>query len=214
MSLKHDIEKMQETLFQQLPAQAVVKLATGRQELVRSGIADKALKKGDKAPAFSLPAVTGKLIHSTELLQKGPLVVSFYRGGWCPYCDLELRALQRVLNDIETLGAQLVVISPQIPEASRATSDDRDLQFEVLSDVGNTVARAFGLVFTLDRELKELYLTLDIDLSAANGNDSGELPIPATYIIAPDNTIIYSYVNADYTQRAEPGDIIAAIKNI
>jgi peroxiredoxin len=214
MSLKQEIVKMQETLLPQIPAEVLTLFTVSTQKLLQSGIADRSLRKGDKAPAFSLPGTGGKSIGSRELLQQGPLVLSFYRGDWCPYCDLELRALQRALTEVRSLGAQLVCISPQTLEKSIATAAKRELQFEVLSDADNAVARAFGLVFTLDLELQEIYPTLGIQLSESNGSDSGELPIPATFVIATDETIVYRYVNADYTQRAEPADILAVLRDI
>jgi len=214
MTLKNDIDKMQEGLLPQIPTEALDLFGSTTEKLVQSGIAGTSLKKGDKAPTFALPSITGKIIDSAALLKNGPLVVSFYRGQWCPYCDLELRALQAALVEIQNLGAQLVAISPQTPEHSKSTSENRSLQFEVLNDTNNEVARTFGLVFTLDNELQTLYPNLGINLSASNGNNSGELPMPAIYVIAPDGTIAYSYVNADYTQRAEPIDIVTVLNNM
>jgi peroxiredoxin len=213
MTLKQEIEKMQQALLPQLPAEAVATFRTTTERLVRSRIADQALKQGDKAPNFNLPNSHGKHVDSQALLRKGALVVSFVRGDWCPYCDLELRALQRELPAIHALGAQLVAISPQTIEHSLTTREKRDLQFELLSDAGNKVARQFGLVFTLADELKALYPALGIDLAAFNGDRSAELPMPATYVIGTDGTLRFSFVNADYTQRAEPQDILAALRS-
>lgn len=214
MSLKDEIEKMQETLLPQIPEQIRALFRETTQRWLDAGIAQRSLRTGDKAPDFSLPNAVGAPIDSRDLLKNGPLVVSFYRGSWCPYCDLELRALQVALSSIQSLGAQLVGISPQTVEKTAATRKDRQLRFEVLSDKGNQVARSFGLVFKLDKELQEIYPQLGIRLSDSNGDSSWELPIPATYVIAPDGTIVYSYVNADYTQRAELEQIIAVLRGI
>ena len=140
--------------------------------------------------------------------------MSFYRGGWCPFCNLELWALQKILPEIERLGASLVAVSPELPDASLNTLEKHRLQFQVLSDRGNQVARQFGLVFTLPQELRPVYEQFGIDIPPHNGDQSFELPLPATYVIASDGTIRYAFVNSDYTQRAEPSDIIAACAKI
>lgn len=177
-------------------------------ELIASGAADRALKVGDKAPAFTLPDPEGKAVSSSELLAKGPLVLSFYRGVWCPYCNFELQALQQALPQFQELGANLVAISPQTPVNSRKSVRTNSLDFPILSDSANEVAAAFGLRFTLPDYLAELYRALGNNLPVVNGDDSWTLPMPARYVIGRDGIIRYAEVNPDYTQRPEPSDLL------
>jgi peroxiredoxin len=134
------------------------------EQLRASGLADRASNVGNVAPHFALPNAAGKIVDSAELLVQGPLVVSFYRGGWCPYCSIELRMLQTRLGELNALGATLIVISPQTPDNSLTTEEKLELSFPVLSDVGNVVAREFGLVFQLPEALREVYKGIGIDL--------------------------------------------------
>lgn len=182
--------------------------------LKASGMAEKALTVGDKAPAFTLKDPDGKLVSSADLLAKGPLVVSFYRGIWCPYCNIELQALQEALPKIERLGAKLVAISPQTPVNSRKSARDNKLSFPILSDEKNDVAAAFNLRFALSDELVDLYKMLKNDLPAINGDTSWTLPMPARYVIAQDGTIAYAEVSPDYTYRPEPEDMLPVLKKL
>jgi len=153
-------------------------------------------------------------VRLSELLQHGPVVVAFYRGGWCPYCNLELRALQKSLTEIQKLGAQLVAISPQTPDSSLSTQQKDELQFRVLSDKHSAVARQFGLVFTLPEEIRTIYKGFGHDIAARNGDDSFELPFPATYVIGQARTIHFAFVNADYTKRAQPAAILKVLREL
>ena len=212
MNLQNQIKRMQAELIPQIPEDALRAIMAGTERLMQSGLAEKGFQKGDKAPPFSLPNARGEVVSSTELLTSGPLVVSFYRGGWCPYCNLELRALQQALPEIKELGAQLVAISPELPDKTISTVEKHSLGFEVLSDVWNKVARKFGLVYSLDEELRPVYQHFGFNIPAHNGDDSYELPIPATYVIDTEGTIVLSFVDADYTRRLEPTEIIGSLK--
>jgi peroxiredoxin len=192
--------------------QAVMEQATV--DLQQSGVANRALDVGNVIPAFSLPNALDKAISNGDLLAAGPLVISFYRGGWCPYCNLELRALQAALPEIQAMGATLVAISPETPDNSLSTVEKQELTFEVLSDQGNRLARQFGLVFTLPESLRPIYTAFGIDLPARNGDATFELPLPATYVVNPDGTIVHSFVDVDYTQRLAPEAIVAALKQL
>ncbi len=174
----------------------------------------RAVTVGRAAPEFSLPDVHGKLVSLSTLLTRGPVVISFYRGGWCPYCNLELRALNACLDDIQALGANLVAISPQTPDQSLSTAEKQNLRFAVLSDKGNVVARSYGLVFTLPERLRPIYQSFGIDVPASNGDTTWELPLPATYVVDQRGVIRADFLNADYTRRMEPADIIAALRSI
>lgn len=182
-------------------------------ELIASGAAQMALKAGDTAPAFTLIDPNGKPVSSAELLDQGPLVVTFYRGVWCPYCNMELQAMQAALPDIREAGANVVAISPQTAPNSRKSVRQNALTFPILSDVRNDVAARFGLRFALQDYLVELYKSLKNDLPAFNGDPSWTLPMPARYVIAPDGIIAYAEVNPDYTRRPDPADLLPAIRS-
>jgi peroxiredoxin len=181
-------------------------------ELIASGAATRALKAGDKAPAFALRDPDGELVSSADLLAKGSLVVSFYRGVWCPYCNMELQALQAALPSFEQLGARLVAISPQTAANSRKSVRHNQLDFPILSDTQNDVAAAFGLRFEMPGYLVDLYKALKNDLPTFNGDPSWTLPMPARYVIGQDGIILYAEVNPDYTRRPEPDAMLPALR--
>jgi peroxiredoxin len=180
--------------------------------LASSGLVEASLNVGAVAPDFSLPVATGAMISLSSLLIKGPVVLAFYRGGWCPYCSTELRALQAKLPEITAAGATLVAISPQTPDNSISTAEKFQLAFPVLSDQGNVVAESFGLVFSLPESLRELYRGFGYDLPAVNGDATFRLPLPATYVIDSNGVIAWRFADADYTKRAEPDDVIAILE--
>ena len=173
---------------------------------------DQAVGTGDEAPDFSLPDVHGNRISLSALLQHGPVVLTFYRGGWCPYCNIQLRAYQAILPEMAALGARLVAISPQLPDGSLTTAQTNALTFDILSDAGNSVARRFRLVYALPEDLREALRSNNKALPAINGDGSWELPVPATYVIAPDGRIVLAGIEADYRKRLEPDAILAAVK--
>ena len=182
--------------------------------LEQSGLLENALKVGQVAPDFSLPNVFGKRIQLSSLLQSGPVVLVFYRGAWCPYCNMQLRALQLALPKFRALGASLVAISPQQPDHALNLTEKHMLEYEVLSDANNVVARAFGLVFTVPVPLKELYEGMSINLPEHNDTDTWELPFAATYVIEPGFAVRLAFVDTDYTQRLEPSEIVEALRQI
>jgi len=183
-------------------------------ELIESGQAQRARKAGDAAPEFTLLDPEGKQVSSRELLARGPLVVSFYRGVWCPYCNLELQALQEALGDIAARGASLVAISPQTAANSRKSQRDNKLSFPILSDVRSEVANAFGIRFALPDSLVELYKGFGNNLPLANDDPTWVLPMPARYVIGTDGIIAYSEVNPDYTQRPDPSELLPVLDRL
>lgn len=199
--------------FKQKASQDVVDVMTqATTDLDSSGIVNNSLKVGDKAPDFELPGATGEPVKLSSLLAKGPVVINFYRGQWCPYCNLELRVFQQLLPEFQQENAQVIAISPELPDNSLSVTEKHDLAFPVLSDVGNTVARSYGLIFALAESLRPLYKGFGIDIPASNGDDTYELPVPATYVIDESGTVRYAYANADYTLRAEPAEVLAAVR--
>jgi len=213
MSLEKELNAVTENVRQHAPAEVFSVMASDTEKLAASGISERALKPGQRMPSFSLPDATGKTVTSAELLANGPLVISFYRGNWCPYCNLELRALQAQLADIEAAGATLVAISPELPDQSLSTQEKHDLKFPVLSDIGNAVARQFGLVFELDASVRPIYAAFGVDLQSHNGDGSFELPLPATYVVDRDGTVLNRFVNANYRERLEPTTLLSWLDN-
>jgi peroxiredoxin len=181
-------------------------------ELKANGQAERAKMVGDKAPSFSLKDPDGNVVSSDELLKKGPLIVSFYRGVWCPYCNMELQALQEALPEFDKLGASLVAILPQTAPNSRKSTRDNNLTFPILSDEKGKIGEAFGLKFKLPDYLVELYQSFKNDLPAFNDDPEWTLPMPARYVIGQDGTILYSEVNPDYTRRPEPEDMLPVLR--
>ncbi|WP_175883361.1 peroxiredoxin-like family protein [Burkholderia sp. BCC0044] len=181
-------------------------------ELIAGGQAARAIKAGDLAPTFRLKDQDGNDVSSAELLAKGPLVVTFYRGVWCPYCNLELQALNEALPALRERGANVVAISPQTAVNSRKSVRTNQLDFPVLSDVNGETGAAFGLRFALPDYLVDLYKKLKNDLPAFNNDPSWTLPMPARYVIGQNGIVLYSEVNPDYTHRPDPSEMFPVIE--
>ena len=214
MNLTQELDRFKIEFKAQQPEEVKELMAQATTDLINSKIAETSISTGQKLPNFTLPNAVGEEIALLTLLAEGAVVVSFYRGGWCPYCNMELRALQAALPKIQARGATLVAISPETPDTSLSTKEKNELSFEVLSDRGNVVAKQLGLVFTLPESLRPIYRNFGINIPAHNGDDTFELPLPATYVVSADGTIIYSFANADYTQRLDPAEIIKALDTI
>jgi peroxiredoxin len=211
MPLKDQLAEYRAGWFKRVPADRQAIMERHIAEL-RNGLAEKALKAGHRAPAIVLGNAHGRTVNVDTQLKNGPVVVTFYRGGWCPYCNLELRAFQQILPDIEAAGASLIAISPEKPDDTLTTAQKNSLSFEVLSDVGQKVGRAFGLVYQFSDELKSAYGGFGLDIPAKNGADEWALPISATYVIDRDGMIIYAYTDPDYRDRADPLDVLKVLK--
>lgn len=174
-----------------------------------------ALKIGEIAVDFKLPNPQGELISLSNLLEKGPVIVTFYRGSWCPYCNLQLRALQAKLDDIHKLGATLVAISPEVPDESMTANEINTMEFTVLSDQDAKVASQYGVAWEVPEFLLDhMRVDRQLDLKKINNGNASVLPIPATFIIGIDGRVIWNYVNVDYRTRSEPDDIIEVLKNL
>ncbi|AZQ83306.1 AhpC/TSA family protein [Colwellia sp. Arc7-635] len=180
-----------------------------------------ALKLGQQVASFILPNQKDESVSLTDLLAKGPVVVTFYRGSWCPYCNLQLRALQARLSEIHDLGAQLVAISPEVPDGSLDTDEISNMAFNVLSDQDSKVAAQYGVAwevpaFFIEHMKVDRGLDLNVvnNITSDNVKSSTILPIPATFVISSDGTVTWRYVDVDYRTRSEPEDIITALKNL
>jgi len=196
------------------PKPVVEVLHRATDDLIAAGAADKALKAGDIAPDFMLPDADGKPVSSKALLATGPLVVTFYRGVWCPYCNLDLQALEATRAEIEARGASLVAISQQTAPNSRKSQRQNGLNFPILGDAGGEVGARFGVRWTAPDYLREVHKAVGADLTQFNGEDSWTLPMPARYVIGQDGVIAYAEVNADYTHRPEPSDIFPVLEQL
>ena len=183
-------------------------------ELIATGQAERSLKVGDIAPTFALKTADGGLVSSTEMLEHGPLVVTFYRGVWCPYCNIDLQAIEEVADEIRSLGAHLVSISMQTATHSLKSQRQNKLSYPILVDEGGKTADAFGIRFRLQDELIEAYKGFDVDLPVINGEASWTLPMPARYVIAQDGTVAYAEVSPDYTKRPDPSELVMALKQL
>ena len=182
-------------------------------DLLDSNIAMRSLQAGETAPDFELDDGTGVPLRLSQLLRSGPVVLTFYRGRWCRWCRGLLGELEATAAEIRALGARLIAVSPQTPAWSRATAEAGGLSYAVLSDVENRVARRFGLVYELPAALQASYARLGIDLRAYNGSRSFELPVPATYVIAPGGKILYAFVSRDDAERPRASEILAALRS-
>jgi peroxiredoxin len=212
MTLKQELDARREQFMQTAGADKIAAYQRGVDELVAAQLATRAVGRGDAAPDITLPNVRGEPVTLSELLAKGPVVLTFYRGGWCPYCNMQLRAYQRALPEIRALGASLVAVSPEAPDKSLSTAEKNALEFEVLSDVKGEAGRAYRLFFDLSAELQALYAAGGNDLARVNADGEWHLPMPATYVIGTDGRIALAYVDPEYRNRLEPAEIVAALR--
>lgn len=182
------------------------------EKVATSGILEKSKKEGDKAPNFTLPNAAGQEVSLTDKTKNGYTIITWYRGGWCPYCNLTLAAWQDILPELKAENIEFVAITPEIPDMSLSTKEKNKLEFEVLSDVGNKVAKDYGIVFPLDESIREAYKNMGLE--KYNGDASYTLPLAATYVINSENEIVYAFLDADYKKRAEPKEVLQKIKDM
>lgn len=206
--LNSALELVTERFRQAVPNEVSTLVEQSIANLASSDLVAGALKVGEVVPDFELPDASGATVRSRDLLQKGPLIITFYRGSWCPYCSLALRALNQRLAEVRARGAMLIAVSPQKPDGSLTEVQIADLAFPVLSDIDNHVARRFGLVFKLDERLRSVYAQFGVDLEMANGNSSFELPVPATYVVGADGRVCGAHVEVDYRKRLSPDVVL------
>ncbi|OEK08943.1 alkyl hydroperoxide reductase [Flavivirga aquatica] len=211
MNLSQILSEKKAGAAQNIPAEKWAIMENSTNILKEAKLSLNAVKTGDILPVFNLPNANNTNIK-LEDFNNEYLVISFYRGGWCPYCNIELRALQNILPELKKLNAELIAISPETPDNSLTTTEKNELSFNVLSDIDNKYAKSLGLVFQMPEDLRALYHSFNLNVDAHNGNKDYELPMPATYIINRQKEIIYSFVPEDYTERLEPEVVLEIIK--
>ncbi|WP_298953202.1 peroxiredoxin-like family protein [uncultured Nonlabens sp.] len=211
MNLIAQLQSLADDSASRHPGESQEIMSNGIKELKASHIASKSLKTGDKIPAIQLPNQNNELVDVQEILKTNKVVLSFYRGGWCPYCNLELKALQHFLPEIEEKGARLIAISPETPDNSMTTHEKNELTYDILTDKNNELARVMNLVFKLPKDLQGLYKKFGIDLERTQENTSQELPLAATYVIGKNGIIEYHFIEEDYKLRADPKEILDTI---
>ncbi len=213
MRLPQQLRRMRERSNAEMSPEAREALRRMVGDLKARGAELKAVRAGMPVPRFALPDAQGRTVDIAERLARGPVILSFYRGGWCPYCNAELRALQFALPQFRGLGASLVALSPELPDHSLSLAEKLALDFDILSDTGNMVARQWGLVYRVPDDVQRLYQSSGLDLSRRNGDASWELPIPATYLIGGDGFVRLAFVDADFTERLDPAVLVDALRS-
>lgn len=212
VTLKKELDARRAQFLQTADPARIAAYQRGVDQLVAAGVAARAVGTGDAAPDFTLRNARGEPVTLSKLLANGPVVLTFYRGGWCPYCNLQLRAYQRALPELRSLGASLVAVSPEAPDKSLSTAQKNALEFEVLSDVRGEAGRAYRLFFELSDDLKTLYAASGNDLAQWNADGEWHLPMPATYVIGADGRVALAYVDAEYRNRLEPAQVLSALR--
>jgi peroxiredoxin len=214
MSLQEELNQYRLQERKQIPLETQQVISRSIEELKYARKHYEGLAVGDTAPDFTLSDASGKKVTLSILLKNGPVVLNFYRGGWCPYCNLELNALQRNMPAFKKLGAQLIAISPESPDNSLNTKQKHALEFSVLSDLKSDVARKYGIVYRVPDYLKSVFEKFGLDLKAYNQADDIELPIPASYVIDKNRVIRYAFASEDFTIRADIQEILRVLQQL
>jgi len=212
MTFEEELDRLRaETMTDQKLQAAYEDLVT---RLGRAETAERALKVGDAMPAFMLPNAEGRLVSSDELLARGPLVVNFFRGNWCPYCLKALKALEAALPDIRAAGGQLVALTPDTGRHLAATKRVHGLSYEILSDVDGAVGLQFGVLFRAPDAYRQVLAGFGVDLAERHGNESWFIPMPASFVVDRSGVVRYAFVDVDFTHRANPEAIVRALRTI
>ena len=211
--LSEDLDRFVKEFIDTAPDNVQSDYRQGIEEVRSSGILDKAINVGDYAPDFSLINAIGKQVTLYDELQKGPVVLVWYRGGWCPYCNLQLQHIQMKLAEIHQAGGRVIAISPELPDKTMTTKERHSLQFHVLSDTSNEVAGRYKLAYTVPNYVVDHY-DLSSKLNAHNGDNENRLPLAVTYVIARNGVVEYAFLDADYKNRATPEEIITVLTSL
>lgn len=211
--LQNKLDEIRAKFSEKAPEEMKEAFQQGVNELIESGLVDDALSVGDQAKGFTLSNAVGEEVSLSDYLNEGPVVLTWYRGGWCPYCNMTLKTLQEVLPDIKNKGANLLALTPEVPDKSLSTKEKHDLEFEVLTDAHNKIAKEYGLAFQVPEYVNKFYRQ-NFDMAEFNDDGNYELPLAATYVIDTDGTITYAFVDADYRKRAEPETILEELNKL
>jgi peroxiredoxin len=214
MRLKDELDALRDKCYENTPPHIRRVRQEAIDDLVSSGMAERAIHAGDYVPEFRLRDLDGKTIPSYAILSNGPVLIVFYRGGWCPYCKLDLLAIQGVAWQLRSSGTSIIAVSQQSANESRSTERMNGLSFPSLVDHGGKVARAFGLRWKLSRELRAAAVECGLDLAAVNGESSWTLTMPALYVINPEGIVEYADISADYTRRCDPTELFPVLSQI
>ena len=208
MSLNEQLAALSAQFKSELSADELATMERATEALRRSGMTERAAKVGQSAPNFTLKDEDGRSVSLAQMKEKGPVIVTFYRGVWCPYCNEDLKALQAALPTFQSMGASLISISPQSPANSRKSKRENLLEYPILSDPSNAVADSYGLAYSLPDDVRQLYTRWGINLETFNGDASWRLPIPGRFVVQPDGLIAYAEVDPDYTRRPDPSELM------
>jgi len=214
MSLKEELEAKNAEVEKNVPPELFSQMRSSVDDLRDSGLSAQAPKKGEALLGFSLPNQHGNIITLASLLEKGPLVINFYRGRWCPYCSIELSAYQSILADINRLGATFIAISPELPDDSLTDSEKATMDFDVLTDKNLSYARSLHLTFTVPENIRGIYSDFGFNLEDKNGVGQHDLPMPVTIVVGQDGVVIDCFCDEDYTKRKEPSEVLELLKAI
>lgn len=209
--VEKQLKEMCENVRKNAPEAAHV-FDEGIREIAASGVVERAPKVGETVKMFELPDSSGQSVRLADLLARGPVVLTWYRGGWCPYCNISLRGLLQALPKIREQGATLVAVTPELPDMAADTVKRNELTFAVLTDKGNEVARQYHVVYRVPQTVSAAMKAFKIDLAKRNGDASDELPLGVTYVLDPKGVVRWAFVDADYRKRAEPADVVEALR--
>ena len=213
-SIQSELAATAQHLASVLPAAASQIIDTGIAAVHAAGLVQHSLQTGQVAPDFILPDASGQRVSLASLRAIGPVVLVFYRGNWCPYCNVQLRAYNQALAHFTAINATMVAISPQTPDLTSLTAEEKNLQFPVLSDTGNAVAKQYGLAYQVGDAVYHTLHGVGIDLAVINGDDSGELPLTSTFVIAQDGTIAWAATGANFKERPDPAVLLDALARL
>lgn len=210
-TLAKQIEHLNQELSSQLPQEILEAFGKSIEDLKAKKIEENSIQVGDQIPEFSLPNALGKIISSEEILKNGKLILAFYRGSWCPYCNLELKFLQDNFSRIKDKGATLIAVSPQSPDHSLSMAEKNNLEFEILTDADNHLAKKIGIVFQLQDFVLPYYKDLGINLSDFNENNDNTLPVPAVLVVDENRVVTYKFLDVNYMNRIDVEELIDSL---
>ena len=211
LDLATQIQQFNIELAAKVPQEVLEAVGKSIEDLKTKNIEEKSIKIGETIPNFSLKNAKNEVVNSSDILKNGKMIIAFYRGSWCPYCNLELKALQEKISEFKEKNATLVAISPQSPDNSLTVIEKHHLTFEVLTDKDNVFAKQLGIVFELQDFVLPYYHALGIDLSSFNKNADNSLPIPAVFVVNESSKIIYKFADANYMNRIDIDELLKTL---